>query len=69
MTGPVALEDDHRHCKVCGRVCGPTEETCGPACAEVRERRARSRRTYLLLIYGMALLLLLLLVSPYIAHV
>lgn len=59
---------DHRHCKVCGRVCDPEELTCSPRCAEERARVARTRRMYLYLIYGTAALLLLLLVAPYLAR-
>jgi predicted nucleic acid-binding Zn ribbon protein len=55
--------EDHRHCKVCGRTCTPDEETCSTACREERERRARSRRMYMYLLYGTAALLLVLLLS------
>ena len=61
-------DDDHRHCKVCGRVCDPEDETCSRKCAIERERRARSRRNYLYLLYGLAALFVLLLLSPLLAH-
>ncbi len=57
--------DDHRHCKVCGRVCPADEETCSTACATERARRARARSTYTYLLYGTAALLLVLLLSAY----
>ncbi len=43
--------DDHRHCKVCGKVTDPGSETCGAACASERERRQSSRQSYRLLVY------------------
>ena len=57
------MSDDHRHCKVCGRVCTPDEETCSVACADERARRARSRRNFMYLLYGTAALLLILLLA------
>jgi len=59
------VSDDHRHCKVCGRVCTPGEETCSAECRATRDRRARDRRTYMFLLYGTAALLLVLLLSHY----
>ena len=56
-------DDDHRHCKVCGRICGPDDETCSAACQTERDRRLRSRRNFIYLLYGTAALLLILLVS------
>jgi predicted nucleic acid-binding Zn ribbon protein len=53
----VPPEDDHRHCKICGRVCGPGAETCSKACERTREDRARARRNYTLLLYGSIALL------------
>jgi predicted nucleic acid-binding Zn ribbon protein len=62
----VPTPDDHAHCKVCGRVCPAGEETCSAACASERERRARSRRTYVYLMYGTIALLLLVLLAHYV---
>jgi predicted nucleic acid-binding Zn ribbon protein len=45
-------DDDHRHCKVCGKVCDPKAEVCSPACREKRERLLAARRTYTYLLYG-----------------
>jgi len=59
----VTLESDHRHCKVCGKVCDPDEETCSRACREERERRVQTRRTYTYLLYGAIALLLIVFVS------
>lgn len=50
-------EEDHRHCKVCGRVCSPDEETCSDDCAQKRARLAQTRRMYTYLIYAAILLL------------
>jgi predicted nucleic acid-binding Zn ribbon protein len=43
---------DHRHCKVCGKVCAPGAETCSKACARERQRRLDTRRTYTYLLYA-----------------
>ncbi len=51
------MPDDHRHCKVCGKVCAPGEETCSKACRERRERSLQSRRNYTYLLYGMIVFL------------
>ncbi len=52
-------EGDHRHCKVCGRICPPNAEVCGPACRTKRERLLATKRTYTYLLYGSILLLVL----------
>jgi predicted nucleic acid-binding Zn ribbon protein len=61
----VPSEDDHRHCKVCGRVCGPTEETCSKACRAKRDDMLRSRRTYTYLMYGAIALVAIVFISKY----
>ena len=48
---------DHRHCKVCGRVCAAEEETCSKACAQQRAERLQTRRMYTYLMYGAIALL------------
>jgi predicted nucleic acid-binding Zn ribbon protein len=55
--------DDHRHCKVCGKVVDPGEETCSKACRAKREQLAQTRRTYTYLIYGAILLLVIVLLA------
>jgi len=62
----VPPEDDHRHCKVCGRVCALGSETCGRACAQVRENQARTRRNYTLLLYGAIALLLIVFLARFV---
>jgi len=57
------VEDDHRHCKVCGRVCAIDSETCSKACREKRAQQLQSRRTYTYLLYGAIALLLIVFVS------
>jgi len=58
------VADDHRHCKVCGKVCPPGDETCSKACRAKREQAMASRRNLTYLIYGvMAFLVILLLVA------
>jgi predicted nucleic acid-binding Zn ribbon protein len=57
--------DDHRHCKVCGRVTQPDSDTCSPACAAERARRLGSARTYRYLLYGPMALLLLVVLGSY----
>ena len=57
---------DHRHCKVCGKVCAPGEETCSKACRTKREQQAQSRRNYTYLLYAFIFLLLILLAASYV---
>jgi predicted nucleic acid-binding Zn ribbon protein len=59
----VPTEGDHRHCKVCGRVCTPGEETCSRTCAAEREQRMRTRRNYQLMLYIAVALVLIAFVS------
>jgi predicted nucleic acid-binding Zn ribbon protein len=55
----VTPSDDHRHCKVCGKVCPPGEETCSKACRTKREAALQSRRMYTYLMYGVIVLLVI----------
>jgi predicted nucleic acid-binding Zn ribbon protein len=55
----VPAEGDHRHCKVCGRVCAVGEETCSRACREKREAQIASRRNYTYLLYVAIAILLI----------
>lgn len=55
-------EDDHHHCKVCGRVCEPDRDVCSKACREQRQRTVQNRRMYTYLLYGFILLTVVLLV-------
>ena len=57
----MAREDDHHHCKVCGRVCEPDRDVCSKTCREQRQRTLQSRRMYTYLLYGFILLTVLLL--------
>ncbi len=52
----------HKHCPVCGRPIGMEDRTCGPVCAEKRARAMRSRTlyTYLFLIMGIVLIVVIL---------
>jgi predicted nucleic acid-binding Zn ribbon protein len=52
-------EDDHRHCKSCGKVCEPDDEVCSPACRTKRENSLRTRRVYTYLLYALMVILLL----------
>jgi predicted nucleic acid-binding Zn ribbon protein len=57
-------EEDHRHCKVCGRVCAVGEETCSRACREKRAVQLASRRNYTYLLYvAIAILLIVFIAS------
>ena len=55
------MEEDHRHCKVCGKVCSVGAETCGAGCAEKRARTIESRRQTMYLFYGLMVFVVLLL--------
>lgn len=57
--------EDHRHCKVCGRVCDRTEQTCSAACATQRAQTLRTRRLYTYVLYGLTLIVLVVFVLPY----
>lgn len=58
------VEEDHRHCKVCGKVCAVGEETCSKACRTKRVAQLQKRQTYTYLIYGtIALILIVFLLS------
>ncbi len=45
-------EEDHRHCKVCGKVVGPEAEFCSKACRRKREESARGRQNLTYLMYA-----------------
>jgi predicted nucleic acid-binding Zn ribbon protein len=51
------VEEDHRHCKVCGKVCAVGEETCSKACRTKRAAQLQKRQTYTYLIYAMIALI------------
>jgi predicted nucleic acid-binding Zn ribbon protein len=61
----VTLPDDHRHCKICGRLCPPDETTCSPDHAARLEIAVRSRRNYVYLLVASGVLLLILLLTHY----
>jgi predicted nucleic acid-binding Zn ribbon protein len=61
----VSPPDDHRHCKVCGKLCPPDETTCGPEHAARLDAAVRARRNYVYLLMASGALLLILLVSHY----
>ncbi|HYK92548.1 MAG TPA: DUF2116 family Zn-ribbon domain-containing protein [Thermoplasmata archaeon] len=43
--------EDHRHCRVCGKVTAPGNETCSRACREKREEQVRTRQNSIRLMY------------------
>jgi len=59
----VPAEGDHRHCKVCGKVCAVGEDTCSRACREKRAAQAASRRNYQYLLYAAIAILLIVFLS------
>jgi predicted nucleic acid-binding Zn ribbon protein len=56
------VPEDHRHCKVCGKVVAAGKETCSDACRAKREQAAQTRRMYTYLLYGIMAFLVILLV-------
>ncbi|HEV2231548.1 MAG TPA: DUF2116 family Zn-ribbon domain-containing protein [Thermoplasmata archaeon] len=50
------MEDvaEHRHCRVCRKVCSPDSETCSKTCERERARRLESRRNSLYVLYALA---------------
>ncbi len=61
----MTTSNDHRHCKVCGRVCAPDDETCSAACSEKRMQMLQTRRMYTYLMYGAIALLAVVLLARY----
>ena len=59
-------EDDHRHCKVCGKVCGVGEETCSAACRTRRELVLRTRKNYTYAMYAIIGFLILIFLLTYV---
>ena len=57
--------DDHRHCKVCGKVCDPGDETCSKACRAKREQLQSTRRMYTYLLYAVILILAIAFLASY----
>jgi predicted nucleic acid-binding Zn ribbon protein len=53
------VEEDHRHCKVCGKVCAVGDETCSKACRSKRAAQVRRRETYTYVIYAAIALILI----------
>lgn len=49
----MALGADHRHCKICGKVCATGADTCSPQCATVRDERLRNRRFWTGVMYAL----------------
>jgi predicted nucleic acid-binding Zn ribbon protein len=62
----VPAEGDHRHCKVCGRVCAVGEETCSRACREKRAAQVAQRRNYSYLLYAAIAILLIVFLSSFV---
>jgi predicted nucleic acid-binding Zn ribbon protein len=58
--------EDHRHCKVCGKTVGPEAEYCSKTCRRKREEKVQSSKNYMYFLYGLAALLLILLVFSYV---
>ncbi|HEV2316223.1 MAG TPA: DUF2116 family Zn-ribbon domain-containing protein [Thermoplasmata archaeon] len=44
--------DDHRHCKVCGKVVDPQDEFCSKGCRRKRDEQLQNRRNLTYLIYA-----------------
>lgn len=56
--------EDHRHCRVCGKVTALGNETCSRACREKREAQVRNRQSlYRLMYVAMAIAILGLILS------
>jgi predicted nucleic acid-binding Zn ribbon protein len=55
-------EEDHRHCKICGKVVGPEAEYCSKACRRKREEAQRGRQNLTYLMYAAIMVLAIILV-------
>lgn len=62
----MALGQDHRHCKICGRVCPVGADTCSAQCATTRDERLRSLWFWTGIMYAMIVFLAAVLVISYI---
>jgi predicted nucleic acid-binding Zn ribbon protein len=62
----MATEGDHRHCKVCGKVCDVGSETCSRACREKRETLVSTRRNYTYIMYGLIAVLVIVFVLSFV---
>ena len=62
---PSMTSDEHRHCRVCGKVCGSNEEVCSDDCRRKRERTLQTRRLYTYVLYGLILIIVVAFVLPY----
>jgi predicted nucleic acid-binding Zn ribbon protein len=51
--------DEHRHCRVCGKVTAPGNETCSRACREKRETRVRSQQNLIRMMYVLMAIVLI----------
>lgn len=63
------MDDDHRHCKVCGRVVGAKAEFCSDACRQKREAQLASRRQFTYLLYALMAFVLLVFFAAYVFKV
>jgi predicted nucleic acid-binding Zn ribbon protein len=54
------MEDDHRHCRSCGKVTAPGQDTCSDSCRQKREGALQSRRNFTYLLYGLMILIVIL---------
>jgi predicted nucleic acid-binding Zn ribbon protein len=48
----VTDDQDHRHCKVCGKVVEPEVEFCSKTCRRKREEQNQNRKNLTYLIYA-----------------
>jgi predicted nucleic acid-binding Zn ribbon protein len=48
----VSESEDHRHCKVCGKVVEPEDEFCSKGCRRKRDEQNQNRRNLTYLIYA-----------------
>lgn len=58
--------EDHHHCKVCGKVCAPDQETCSKAHRLQLEERQRSRQNSVRLMYLLIAVVVIVFVVGYI---
>ncbi|HZY92338.1 MAG TPA: DUF2116 family Zn-ribbon domain-containing protein [Thermoplasmata archaeon] len=59
-------EEDHRHCRVCGKVTAPGNETCSRTCREAREDQVRTRQNSIRLMYVLIAVVLIGFVLSYV---
>jgi len=58
----------HRHCVVCGKAIEPEKQVCSSECEEILIKERKRQRNFMILMFGILILLLLMMWLPYFQH-